>query len=140
MAQIGDRSYRVTVKRDGDKWLLNIDGHRQTITVITSDHVMWWVHADGQSYRLDWQDPLPIPQKDAHVAGSLRAPMPGQIIKVAVESGQHVKQGTVLMILEAMKMEHRIIAPYDGVVSSIRYGVGQTVQADAILLELHTED
>jgi acetyl-CoA carboxylase biotin carboxylase subunit len=139
-AQIGDNTHTVTVKRDGDNWLLGIDGHRQTITIITSDDMTWWIHADGQSYRLDWQDPLPIPQKDANVEGSLRAPMPGQVIKVEVESGQHVKQGAVLMILEAMKMEHRIIAPYDGVVSAVRYAVGQTVQADAILLELHTED
>ena len=66
--------------------------------------------------------------------------MPGQVIKVQVESGQHVKQGDVLMILEAMKMEHRIIAPYDGTVSAIRFVVGQAVQADAILLELHAEE
>lgn len=139
-AQIGDNTHEVTVKRDGDSWLLGVDGHRQTITTITADEITWWIHADGQSYRLDWQDPLPVPQKDAHVEGSLRAPMPGQVIKIEVESGQHVQQGAVLMILEAMKMEHRIIAPYDGVVSAIRFSVGQSVQADAILLELHTED
>ncbi len=140
IAQIGDNTHAVTVKRDGDNWLLGVDGHRQTITIITPDEITWWIHANGQSYRLDWQDPLPIPQKDAHVEGSLRAPMPGQVIKIEVESGQHVQKGTVLMILEAMKMEHRIIAPYDGVVSAIRFSVGQSVQADAILLELHTED
>lgn len=139
-AQIGDNIHAVTVKRDGDSWLLGVDGYRQTITIITPDAVTWWIHADGQSYRLDWQDPLPVPQKDTHVEGSLRAPMPGQVIKIEVESGQHVQQGTVLMILEAMKMEHRIIAPYDGVVSAIRFSVGQSVQADAILLELHTDD
>ena len=44
--------------------------------------------------------------------------------------------GDVLMILEAMKMEHRIRAPYAGEVKALHYGVGQSVQADAILLEL----
>lgn len=138
-AKLGDKTYFVTAKREGDRWSLVVDGHRQSLAVIQQNETIWWVHADGQSYRLDWQDPLPVPQKDANVEGSLRAPMPGQVIKVQVEGGQHVKQGDVLMILEAMKMEHRIIAPYDGVVSAIRYKVGQAVQADAILLGLHAE-
>ncbi len=139
-AKLGDKTHFVSAKREGDRWSLVIDGHRQSLTVIQQNETTWWVHADGQSYRLDWQDPLPVPQKDANVEGSLRAPMPGQVIKVQVEGGQHVKQGDVLMILEAMKMEHRIIAPYDGLVSAIRYKVGQAVQADAILLELHAEE
>jgi acetyl/propionyl-CoA carboxylase alpha subunit len=138
-AKLRDKIHFVTAKRDEDRWSLVIDGHRQSLTVIQQNETVWWVHADGQSYRLDWQNPLPVPQKDANIEGSLRAPMPGQVIKVQVEGGQHVKQGDVLMILEAMKMEHRIIAPYDGVVSAIRYKVGQAVQADAILLELHAE-
>jgi len=139
-AKLADKTHFVSAKREGDRWSLVIDGHRQSLTVIQQNETTWWVHADGQSYRLDWQDPLPVPQKDANVEGSLRAPMPGQVIKVQVEGGQHVKQGDVLMILEAMKMEHRIIAPYDGLVSAIRYKVGQAVQADAILLELHAEE
>jgi len=139
-AKLGDKTYTVSAKNEGNNWSLVIDGHRQSLTVIQQNELTWWIHADGQSYRLDWQDPLPVPQKDANVEGSLRAPMPGQVIKVQVEGGQHVKQGDVLMILEAMKMEHRIIAPYDGVVSAIRYKVGQAVQADAILLELRAEE
>jgi len=139
-AKLGDKTHFVIAKHEGNNWSLVIDGHRQSLTVIQQNELTWWIHADGQSYRLDWQDPLPVPQKDANVEGSLRAPMPGQVIKVQVEGGQHVKQGDVLMILEAMKMEHRIIAPYDGVVSAIRYKVGQAVQADAILLELHAEE
>jgi glutaconyl-CoA/methylmalonyl-CoA decarboxylase subunit gamma len=45
--------------------------------------------------------------------------MPGQIIRVDVEHGQHVQQGDILMILEAMKMEHQIIAPTNGTVATI---------------------
>ncbi|MDX2077859.1 MAG: biotin carboxylase N-terminal domain-containing protein [bacterium] len=139
-AQIGDKTHVISAKRDGDNWSLVVDGHRQNLTIIAQNETVWWIHADGQSYRLDWQNPLPVPNKDGGVEGSLRAPMPGQVIKVQVEGGQHVKQGDVLMILEAMKMEHRIIAPYNGVVSAIRYNVGQAVQADSILLELHAEE
>jgi 3-methylcrotonyl-CoA carboxylase alpha subunit len=65
--------------------------------------------------------------------------MPGQVISVSIEKGQRVEKGVILMTLEAMKMEHRIQAPYDGIVGSIHYQVGDTVQADAILLELHQE-
>jgi acetyl/propionyl-CoA carboxylase alpha subunit len=139
-AQIGDKTHTISAKRDDDNWSVVVDGHRQNLTVIAQNETVWWIHADGQSYRLDWQNPLPVPNKDGGVEGSLRAPMPGQVIKVQVEGGQHVKQGDVLMILEAMKMEHRIIAPYNGVVSAIRYNVGQAVQADSILLELHADE
>ncbi len=140
LAKIGDKTHVISAKRDGDNWSVVVDGHRQSLTIIAQNETVWWIHADGQSYRLDWQNPLPVPNKDGGVEGSLRAPMPGQVIKVQVEGGQHVKQGDVLMILEAMKMEHRIIAPYDGVVSAIRYNVGQAVQADSILLELHADE
>jgi 3-methylcrotonyl-CoA carboxylase alpha subunit len=62
--------------------------------------------------------------------------MPGQLVAILVTVGQQVQQGDTLLILEAMKMEHRIKAPYRGEVAALPYTVGQAVQADAVLLEL----
>ncbi|MFW5748819.1 MAG: biotin/lipoyl-containing protein, partial [Chloroflexota bacterium] len=121
-----------------DALTLVIDGHRQHFT-LANDGDRWWVHTDGHTHTLDWQTPLPLPGQTAAAAGSLRAPMPGQVIRVEVSAGQHVQQGALLLVLEAMKMEHRIEAPYDGVVGSVHYGVGDTVQADAALLEIEPE-
>jgi geranyl-CoA carboxylase alpha subunit len=118
--------------------VLNVNGHRQSATVVSRDNA-FWVYADGETIHMDWIDPTPVPRRSAEAEGSLKAPMPGQVISVSIEKGQRVKKGVILMTLEAMKMEHRIQAPYNGIVGSIHYQVGDIVQADAILLELQRE-
>jgi biotin carboxyl carrier protein len=74
----------------------------------------------------------------AHVVneGSLVAPMPGTIIEILVKEGQKVRQGQTLMVMEAMKMEHKIQSPKDGEVSLISNKVGQRVDMGAILVEI----
>jgi 3-methylcrotonyl-CoA carboxylase alpha subunit len=68
--------------------------------------------------------------------GSLLTPLPGTIVAVHVATGQQVIRGTPLVTVEAMKMEHTLTAPYDGVVSRIAYALTDRVQAGAILVEL----
>ena len=62
--------------------------------------------------------------------------MPGLIRRVEVSAGSAVSRGQVLMVLEAMKMEHAIRAPRDGVISRIAYGEGDLVEAGTPLVEL----
>lgn len=69
-------------------------------------------------------------------ANSIKAPMPGTILKVMVAEKQPVKRGEVLCILEAMKMENEIVAPDDGVVSHVYIKEQQNVQLGAPLLDL----
>ena len=66
--------------------------------------------------------------------GHLRSPMPGTIVSIDVCLGDQVKTGQTLLILEAMKMEHTITAPADGVVSEMLYQAGDRVDADVELL------
>lgn len=66
----------------------------------------------------------------------LAAPMPGLIKDIRVKPGQTVKAGQILAILEAMKMENEIVAPYDATVTGIAVSTGQTVSAGATLLSL----
>jgi 3-methylcrotonyl-CoA carboxylase alpha subunit len=68
--------------------------------------------------------------------GSLLTPLPGTIVAVHVASGQKVARGAPLITVEAMKMEHTLTAPYDGVVSKVVFGLTDRVQAGAILVEL----
>lgn len=63
----------------------------------------------------------------------IKAPMPGTILKVNVQSGSKVKSGDILFILEAMKMENEIVAPSDGTITSVSVSVGDSVKTDAIL-------
>ncbi len=136
-AQLGENRYQVQLESHtrGDM-VISIDGHRQHITAIADADDRWWLHTLDGMYMLRWLSPLPEPQHSIVAEGSLRAPMPGQVVAVLVAVGQQVKRGETLLILEAMKMEHRIRAPYDGQVASIQYQVGQSVQADAVVLEL----
>jgi geranyl-CoA carboxylase alpha subunit len=115
---------------------LILDGHRQPVAVAEGVDSVWWVHIAGSSYELQWVNPLPEAGKSKAAEGSLHAPMPGQVRAVNVEAGSSVEAGQVLVILEAMKMEHRIKAPYAGIVKVVNCRVGTSVQADAVLLEL----
>jgi biotin carboxyl carrier protein len=70
-------------------------------------------------------------------ANKVNSPMPGTILDVKVSVGQAVKNGQVLCILEAMKMENEIAAPADGVVASINVTKGATVNTGDLLLSLN---
>ena len=64
------------------------------------------------------------------------APMPGKILEVMAEVGQEVKTGQTLMIMEAMKMEHKITANQDGIIQDILFQVGDQVEQGAQLLNI----
>ncbi len=68
-------------------------------------------------------------------AGSIKvtAPMPGKILSVKANVGQEVKQGDVILLLEAMKMENEVVAPQDGKVASINVGSGDMVESGDVL-------
>lgn len=72
----------------------------------------------------------PAPKAAAPVAAgatTVKAPMPGKILSVAVSAGQVVKKGDLLLVLEAMKMQNEIYAPQDATVSEVRVSANQTV-------------
>ena len=64
------------------------------------------------------------------------APMPGTILEISVQEGQQVEQGQVLMILEAMKMEHEIMSPQSGRVLSLSVSQGASVESGALLCQI----
>ena len=81
----------------------------------------------------------PTAPKASGAAGavSVKAPMPGNIMKVNCKVGASVKKGDVLIVLEAMKMENDICAPQDGVVASVEVAQGASVETDALLVTLN---
>ena len=95
----------------------------------------WHVFCEGDYRRLSLKQELAGAGDDAN-GGSLSAPMPGRVIKVLTAAGAKVARGQALLILEAMKMEHTIVAPADGVVKEIHYGAGEQVLEGAELITL----
>ncbi|MEM9706349.1 MAG: acetyl-CoA carboxylase biotin carboxylase subunit [Pseudomonadota bacterium] len=77
--------------------------------------------------------------EDAAGAGSVTAPMHGLLLEVFAEAGAPVKRGDRLAILEAMKMQHEILAPIDGSVSAVHAAAGAQIAADALLLEIEAD-
>jgi len=78
--------------------------------------------------------------KAGHGLAGLTSPMPGKVLKVYREEGDSVKTGDVLMMLEAMKMEHKIVAPQDGKVKKIFFKEGERVGQDVELLEVESSE
>jgi propionyl-CoA carboxylase alpha chain len=75
---------------------------------------------------------LPDPAEQT-APGTLLAPMPGSVIRVAVAVGDTVERGQPLLWLEAMKMEHQVLAPAAGVVTILNAEVGGQVETGAVL-------
>jgi 3-methylcrotonyl-CoA carboxylase alpha subunit len=116
-----------------DPYLVFEDGaHRKRARVrFSGDRV--FVHT--MDYSVGLRRKSRFPDLSAMVpAGGCIAPMPGKVIEVRVCEGDRVQAGQVLLIMEAMKMEHTVTAPQDGTVARVSVGAGDQVDADALLV------
>ena len=119
-------------RRTGDGVELVIDGRRSRSTV-TSCGDRWLVHGPQGDVELRELPRFPVAGLEA-VAGGLTAPMPGKVISTHVAVGDRVESGQLLLVLEAMKMEHRVTAPEPGTVSEFRVGEGEQVGNGELLV------
>jgi len=111
--RLGEQSMHGAVRRDGD---------------------LFHVFTNGEHHTFAYNDPMAHAGEAEAAGGRLTAPMPGKVVAVMVEGGQSVKKGEPLVIMEAMKMEHTIAAPSDGLVEEVLYAVGDQVADGAPLL------
>jgi 3-methylcrotonyl-CoA carboxylase alpha subunit len=88
---------------------------------------------------LELHDPLQQEVEAESSRGELSAPMPGKIVAVVAEPGCKVEKGAPLLVLEAMKMEHNVVAPSSGTVTAIHYRVGDQVSEGARLVTFDPE-
>lgn len=136
-AEIGDHSYVVReVHASPNELHLDVDGTRVAgaVTIDGAIEVKW----KGDSYRLvtGLAEELTFSTGSAVAAGTLTAPMPGTVVKVSVEAGQTVTAHQPLLILEAMKMEHVVEAPYAGVVHEVLFAQGDLVSGGVPLVRM----
>jgi propionyl-CoA carboxylase alpha chain len=115
-----------------------IDGVRRRYHV-TRRGALHYVDSALGSTALHETERFPDPSALAE-AGSLLAPMPGSVVRIEVTEGAPVTAGTAIIVLEAMKMEHTVRAPADGLVSSISVAAGDQVDSGQVLAVVHAGD
>jgi 3-methylcrotonyl-CoA carboxylase alpha subunit len=126
-----------------DGWLdLAYAGGRQTVAVHAAPPLpgggptLWQIFTAEGAGGIGLIDPLARAGEVQAERGRLAAPMPGKVLSFAVRTGDRVRQGEVLAVMEAMKMEHTITAPADGRVAELLYAPGDQVAEGAELLRL----
>ena len=134
--EVGDDDPRsVTVFGHGEGGVdLEVDGRRlQLSTVRRQDR--WLIHGTDFDVELTELPRLPVPGL-LEIKGGLTAPMPGNVLTTQVKEGDAVREGQLLLILEAMKMQHRITAPFEGSVKELHVREGDQVDNGALLVLL----
>ena len=151
---LGDRELRVEYRHLGEqRFTVWTGGEERDVQVIAWNppeltleegshrwHARIRFHADrtyvhSQDFSLALQRKPRFPDKSLEVpAGGCIAPMPGKVIELRVAEGDTVKAGQVLLIMEAMKMEHTVTAPQDGTIAQVSVVAGDQVDADALLV------
>lgn len=151
----GNSEVRIDYAGDGRQWQLQIGGNTHTLALHAANSDSVRISLDGRTLQADvaWEgeglhlfdgrsqhslrllDPMAHAGHAEAEGGRLTAPMPGKIVALLVDQGASVTQGTPLLIMEAMKMEHTIAAPSAGTVEALRYAVGDQVAEGAQLLD-----
>jgi geranyl-CoA carboxylase alpha subunit len=161
LLQWGERLWRYRISAQGGAWQVQCRQDSQTETYLFS-HVQWMdaggeltLECNGLRERLclaitpsgleiffagrAWTFHTPSRhqvQSTQSLSGEVRAPLTARVLKVAVTNGQAVKAGDPLLVLEAMKMEHTLTAPFDGVVNGVQVQAGGQTLKGALLIHI----
>jgi 3-methylcrotonyl-CoA carboxylase alpha subunit len=117
---------------DGDRLQIALDDETYFAQVVRLGASLSAVTPQGR-YDLELVDPFHYEPVDALPDARLTALMPGRVVKLMARAGDAVKKGQALLVLEAMKMEHTIVSPRDGVIERAAFAENQLVPADAVL-------
>jgi len=161
IAREGERELEVEVLRHGagyrvrlgDRWLeadfINVGSYVRSLRLEDGTQVPLVHHREGNTHQIsldgstvhvDVIDPLAAKRRrredEIGGSGTVKALMPGRVVRVLVNKGDTVRKGAGLLILEAMKMENEITSPADGTVDEVFVTPGQTVDAGADLVHI----
>jgi len=140
-ANIGDAIFHITIEKiDLQNATLKINDQRQHVLYNSGKTAEIQLSVDGQDINFINLNAVFASSADIAGAGSVIAPMHGLLLEVIVAQGDNVKKGDRLAILEAMKMQHELLAEVDGVVSEITCEPGKQVAADSLLMEITEQD
>lgn len=121
-----------TAPVDEMDWMI-VDGRPYEFSC---DADMHWIRTYDGLHTLDIRDQQDRTARPKSGDGRIKAPIPGQVTRIFVGVGERVTAGQPLLILEAMKMENHIRAPFDGVVRAVQVSPGQVVKLREVLVEV----
>jgi biotin carboxyl carrier protein len=139
LAEGGSAAVSLAQTRGGEANLIVDDSSEPIVYVVEGDTVH--IHLAGRSYAVRYVDPLVALAVEAVAAGHhiARAPMPGVVVSVKAVVGERVVAGTVVAVIESMKLETAIRAAQDGIVEKIHVRAGESFDRDAALVTLAME-
>ncbi|EHR62888.1 acetyl-CoA carboxylase biotin carboxylase subunit [Saccharomonospora cyanea] len=136
----GAEAVSASAAREGADLVVRVAGeYRRYRRAEACDGAVWYAR-EGRVVAVSERPNLLASHAESVAAGPVTSPMPGTVLVVKVEPGDTVKAGTPLLVVEAMKMEHTITAPVDGVVSQLDVRAGQQVALDEPLALVTPEE
>jgi acetyl-CoA/propionyl-CoA carboxylase biotin carboxyl carrier protein len=137
---VGDRDpVEASAIATEDGFRLTCAGRTTSVVTAADATGACWLWLDGAVHSLK---ELPALRRGAAAggpaSGDVRSPMPGAVVAVQVTPGQLVRKGAPLLVVEAMKMEHTLVAPFDGTVEEVTVRLGAQVRVDQTLARLTT--
>jgi biotin carboxyl carrier protein len=111
-----------------------VDGQLAHVVKVQDD---WWIHIDGRIHVLSIDEQG---LSDSGNESGMSAPMPGKILELLCNIGDQVESGQTLIVMEAMKMEHRIAANVSGTIAAIHHAAGEQVDAGATLIDIDSDE
>jgi 3-methylcrotonyl-CoA carboxylase alpha subunit len=155
--EYGGKVYHLSIKEDKNIFKVEIDGedvptevlvfnagflkfsigNRVHKSVVSKDKDVVNVFMDGMVYRLkEHKAGAPKPASKDEAEGTLNSPISGKVVKVLVKNGDVVTKDQELLIIEAMKMEHKVKAPYAGKVKTVNFKVDDQVDIGQLLVDV----
>jgi len=119
-----------------DRGFLLTAGETTRLVHMVAEGSARWLWLDGAAHLVTERPAETLARGAASVDADIRSPMPGTVIAVSATPGEPVRLGQVIMIVEAMKMEHSLRAPFDGTVVEVLARAGQQVKLDELLARL----
>lgn len=134
--QRGDAAttHRVRVLESSGPWIVAVVDDARVRARVLEHGDDTYVHLPGEGISFAFRVEPRFPDASAAIpTGGCVAPMPGRVVQLQAQEGDRVTAGQVLLVMEAMKMEHTVTAPHDGTVRQMAVAEGDQVEADALL-------